>query len=314
MNKVDVTIHVFQDNVNLSSNTMSKYGKIFSTLKSIKVNNVNGKYSILYKDEVFEKLDQRTFSTNLLKLFFNNLSNRSILFTIEYHCDGKYSNLNCIAQVLVFNEIMSKLKSSAYQNNNYVSYVMSDSLKELCQYVCDNFDYDDDDEEYEDEDKQQDEGQEVLSTLQQILGGIEEDDEDDSDDYGKKKYKKSKKHYQSSKILRTAKNPKKSYNRHGVITVDKKNSIKTDEKIIKAFLKDFIPGDAGWKKDLRQDLLKRWIKSYAITRKKLKDMERKHRKKQEEKYRSRNPEVQTALDFARRMFSQSIDNWNDPRR
>lgn len=312
MNKIDVTIHVFQDNINLSSDIMNKYGKIFSTLKSIKVNNVNGKYSILYKDNVFEKLNQKAFSANLLKVFFNNLTNRNILFTIEYHCDGQFSNLNCIAQVLVFNEIMSKLKTTAYQNNNYVSYVMSDSLRELCQYVCDNFEYDDDDDE---EDEDSEEGEEVLSTLQQILGGIENDDDDDEeDDYNKKKHKKSKKHYQTSKVIRTAKNPKKSYNRHGVITVDKKSSIKTDEKIIKSFLKDFIPGDAGWKKDLRQDLLKRWMDSYAITRKKLKEMERKYRRKQEEKYRNRNPEVQTALDFARKMFNQSMDNWNDPRR
>lgn len=131
----------------------------------------------------------------------------------------------------------------------------------------------------------------------------------------KKKGKKKKKQinpYGVAKAIRAAKSPKKYYKRHGLIICSKKDAIKKDRRIIKEFLEDFIPGNARWKKDLRKDLLDRWMLSYTITKKQLRHLEK---ERSETINRTRNSEnIQKTLDFTRKLFSVPVDKWNDPTR
>ena len=129
----------------------------------------------------------------------------------------------------------------------------------------------------------------------------------------RKRYKNKKTNeYPQSRVLRDAKNPKRSINRHGVIICSDKDARKRDEKIIKEFLKDFFPGDSDWKKEFRHDVLKRWMKMYCIAKKDLKELERTHRKAKNANRSNINTEK--TLEFTRRLFNVPIDRWNDPSR
>lgn len=147
----------------------------------------------------------------------------------------------------------------------------------------------------------------------------EYEDDEDEDDYEddpkpkkrRKKRRVSKPSYGESRVVKDAKNPKKSYNRHGVV-VCSKDDIKKDEKILKEFLKDFIPGDANWKKDFRSDIVKRWIKMYAVTNKQLKQLEKQHRRARLAKRNKSSIDTDRALEFTRKLFNTPIDRWNDP--
>ena len=137
-------------------------------------------------------------------------------------------------------------------------------------------------------------------------------------DDGKKKKKKKKKKgntdshpYGISKVIRTAKSPKKLYRKHGIM-IAKKDRIKNDKRIIKEFIKDFIPGDEKWKRHFREELLDRWIHAYAITNKQMK-LVKKAQKRESERARN-GREIQQTLDMTRKLFNVPIDRWNDPTR
>lgn len=138
----------------------------------------------------------------------------------------------------------------------------------------------------------------------------------DEDDSGHKKKKKKKKagkkelKYATSRVLKCAKSPKKAYKRHGVLVCKDKDAIKRDCRIIKDFIEEFIPGNAGWKKDLRKDLLDRWVQVYVISTKRLKRLERERRRNIVRN--RRDADVQRTIDVTRKLFNVPIDRWNDP--
>lgn len=234
--------------------------------------------------------------------FSYNIS-ESLKSAAAFNLSEKLKNLNSAKEN---NEKSSKKSLEYYRNddddddedNKKVSsrkYDDEDGFDLFRDILTGNYTYtDDDDDEVEYED--------------------EEDDDYEDDPKPKKRRKKrivSKPSYGESRVVKDAKNPKKSYNRHGVV-VCSKDDIKKDEKILKEFLKDFIPGDANWKKDFRSDIVKRWIKMYAVTNKQLKQLEKQHRRARLAKRNKSSIDTDRALEFTRKLFNTPIDRWNDP--
>ena len=324
MNTINITMDIYSS----QNMPVAREGLEYSSKNEIKVNkSLDGTYKILYYEYEFYSIDPSVLAANVINLFLRNLSNCNIEFGINYYRAAKEvteDDINIMIRVIEFSNIINKIKCDNANNVGF-TYIISDSLKAVAAYLSaalkndtDNTDNTDNsnDTDYEfyqesddeDDDDEDEDDEDSVSMLAKALYGL------DLDDDSKGKKKKSKKEYDSSRVMKVAKNPKRSYYRHGVMICPNKDAIKKDEKIIKEFLKDFIPGNSEWKKEFRDDLIKRWIKMYVVTSKQLKHLEKQYRKTHVSKRRKSSIDTDKALEFTRRLFNTPVDRWNDPSR
>lgn len=280
------------------------------------VSNVSNGYSLIFEDNTFLNINPVKIIGHLITLLRTKLPHDVIKISIEYlyelnDRDDDAFQLEYGECVLAFDVAFKKLLSMApYQIRRFISYKTSENLMnvaETCHEVREGGTGDDEDENddylYSDDDP--------VTELDRILGRVKDDDKKKKNHHKKKKIKKVEYDIETSKVFRGAKNPKRSYRRHGILVARNKDAIRKDKRIIKDFLKEFIPGDAQWKKDLRNELADRWIGVYAVTVKQLKKLEHKHKKMMEEK---RRPKIDTnrVLNFASAMVTHASDSWNNP--
>lgn len=186
----------------------------------------------------------------------------------------------------------------------------------------DGDEYDEYDEEYDDDD---DEDVEISNDAYELLKAMGLDIEDIEKKPKARKNSKNtsksgkgtrksptKKSYSKSRVIDAAHNPKKSYKRHGVVIYNNKKYMKHDRNIIKEFLKDFIPGNSEWKKAFRKDVLERWMKDYAVSKKRLKRLEKAYTDTQ--KPATRHIDTNKILDYTNRVLrsARSESQWNNP--
>lgn len=321
-----------------NSQIFNEIGNHVSTINNIMVNKISdASYSIIIDTKSFMKINFNNYINKVSELFRNNLPDDDIIInmvlwvnnlkdpknndTIEI-CNKMSSGLSFIKNYMV-----NKLKdvfTNISDGYSGIWDIATQKYYNTSELEDDNFD----DEDYYDEDED-DEDDDSIDELESIMNSLNEDyyDEDDEEEINpisvfqsiidqnkdkksSKSSKKSKSYYGSSRSLRSSNNPKKIYNRHGII-VAKKDAIKKDEKIINEFLKDFIPGDSSWKKSLRHDLRKRWISVYAITKKELNGLEKEYKKKHKKTYSSKiDPDK--AITLTKKILSTTNDFWNDP--
>lgn len=310
MDKINVTVHVIPDRVNVAkllTYEPEKDGTAFSTLDKLSVNKTDDGYSILYKVSDFMKLDQPIFMKNLIKIFMSNLGNDIIIaasvdYDYEELLDTHYDDA-AGRRVLELCQLMKGIDESG----RYPMFKYTESKN-----IFDMMDVDMDDDSDDEDDKDDDDDD--LGKYLDILGinskGPNGSFLDDIDDDKNKNKKKSHEYYGRSRVLKNSKNPKRDIHRHGVI-IASKSDIAQDKKIIKKFLKDFIPGKSHWKKEFRQDIVKRWMKMYSISKSDLKDLEKKQRRKNAPKHQ--NKYVANAINMTSRLISQPLNNdWFNP--
>jgi len=279
-------------------------GKVFSTMTDIKVNKVPDGYSILYYSDDIKNMDMNILSNNIIKLFLQNVPDTIIDFKIEYFYDiSNYDEGYTEIDLGTVNNLLTleaRFFNMSQDPNGVFKYVKSNSMIKLVNSVINHY-------------KEIDDDNDPVRDYFESLGIVDTDeDDDDTDIIGYKNKSKPKKSYPQSKILKESKNAKRAYNRHGVIICNDKKARKQDEKIIKEFLKDFIPGDADWKKEFRHDILKRWMKMYSISKSDLKELEKAHNKARKSK--DFDTKVEKTLEFTSRLFNRTGDHWNDPNR
>ena len=342
MNNVNVTMYIIESSIirnpkGYESLGLSelKIGKELSNVSEIKVNkSING-YSIIYDTNTFINIDNDILRKAIINIFEKNLNDVNLNFKIECFVQvtpGIETDLTkkVIALSNLFTEMYKYIIDNDYKFSNGMifNYEISESLKQLALLLMNKInnkaddelsyyrneedieddDYDDEDFEEEDDDDDDEDDEEILGSLDDILRGKRKKNNSN------KKKSTTKKTYGTSIVMKETKNPKKNYNRHGVMICDK-DSIKKDEKILKAFLKDFMPGNQDWKKDFRDDVLKRWIQMYVVTKKQKNKLEKQHRKlKARKRYTTTNADTRKALEFTQRLFNTPIDRWNDPSR
>ncbi len=316
MARAKVTLFVVPSEVDmhdLADYDVSIVGNVMSNQRELKVNRVDdGSYTIILGSAIFKALNPKSLIQNIIRIFQANLPNTVIDISAEYLYDlddDEYDafDTETAEAVMTFDiKFHDEMKMASPSLLRWVRYRRSESVINTAETYTSVLEGDDGEDEGDDSDDEED----PFGIFDEAMG------DDDDDDGRRRKHRKSHdddwdRGYGASKVLRSAKNPKRMYHRHGVIMARNKNAIKKDRKIIKEFLKDFIPGSAQWKKDLRNDLVDRWMRMYAVTSKQLKKLERQHRKAMAEKYR---PKIDTArvLDFARGMVTNTADNWSNP--
>lgn len=304
MSDIRVCLVVVPDGADLAELESCKpeeVGSLFSTEKQVQANHLANGFSVLYTDSVIADLNPKVVADTIAGMFINNLPGKVIDMRIAYFfkykdpdTDDDFDEEVAIQLIQIANRF-NELRSP---NFTYTNSVSMGAIRSRLDVMRSRSDGDDDDDAVGD----------IASYLSGI--GIDPDDEDD-DDYRPAKRKRRRKSYTHSRVMTHASNPKKSYHRHGVLVADSKEDLERDRETIKAFLKDFIPGNADWKRELRREVLKRWMDLYAISKKNLKRMEKKHKKSQR-KQKGESAEKSMAMDFARRVLSVQQDRWNDP--
>lgn len=301
MNKEQVTIHIVPTYGEELDYDPTRDGRTRSTGSKINVLKVSDGYSIVFNDEEFVEADTTItkLAASIIKICVDNLKDTLIEFQIIYHYDGavdSYFDPEVADGIITFERIFMNAHASAIPNVQYkTTDSMMDTRRELYEELSEYEPYDEDDDE-EDGDYDIDE-----DDIAALLNGRRIQQK-------KKKKKKNNDYYGRSRVWKNSKQPKRQINRHGVLIAADKDDLKKDEKILKAFLKDFIPGNAKWKKDFRDDVLERWMHMYAISKKNLKQLERDHRKARTKK--SRNTDK--ILSLTNRLFTVPADRWYDP--
>ena len=293
----------------------------FSTIDTINVTMYDeSSYIIAFKGLDIIKMNSSILLSNIISVFNNNLPDSKIKFYIGTTINGVNNiNVNEVEAVLeLHNEFYKQLNGNdmyEYITSDLVNNIYNEYTREIMNiYNTNNVDDDDlDDEEDDDEDEEilNDKFKSTLA-LNDYLTDFIYDEDKNNNKKKKKKKSSSKRYYGVSRVIKTAKSPKRSYKRHGVIICKEKDAIKNDKRILREFLKDFIPGNTKWKKNLRNDLLNRWIYQYALTSKELRKLEK---AKKDFLQKERNSKkVRRTLEFTRKIFNIPIDKWNDPTR
>lgn len=303
--------------------------KIVSTPEMINVSSDGRRYIVAFWDDDIAEVDPKILAANITSVFMDNLRGYEINLEMSYRRNTRLDisdrPLNVINAVLrLHNEFATNFRELRNEESAFVyttSSIIEQVYKEYASRIEAEADVPDapDEEDYimkfmmngklsgNTDDESEDDGDEDVDLMTML--GLS----DDSSKGSKKKKKSSKKiSYGASRALRATNNPKKAYKRHGVLVCAKKDAIKRDEKIIKEFLKDFIPGSAEWKKEFRKELLKRWMGVYVISKKKLKHLEKNYRNKAVQKRRNAN--VERTLSLTRQLFNVPADQWNNPNR
>lgn len=329
-----------EDVAKLSPNLVEIYKKQFSNVNEIKVNNYNGGgYIVVYTDEEFKKLNPKIFIDNFVKLFLKNVPNTIIDVTLQYMYaeqvfmeeDEEIFDAPTAKAIMITDTLINAIKNKFISYHRLISF--NAMVEDYQNWVYDN-DVDGSDDEINEEEYEED--QEQYSSYANILGIPMNDEDNQYDSYydeyeddeespmtemerilgnsssggGSGKKKRKSKSYGRSKVLKNADNAKKAINRHGVIIADNKRDIKADAKMIKEFLKDFIPGNQSWKKEFRDELLRRWLNMYCVSRKELKKLEKRHRNMNRRK--QSNVNTNKTLEFTKRLLNMPLDNWDNP--
>lgn len=318
MNRVTVSIHIIPSGVDqrfLTSFHPESDGNVLSSESEIKVNRCQNGYSIIYGSNVFKKLDLALLASNIVKIFKANLPDSFLDVAMFYHyetVDDDVFDMKTAEQIFALHNLFTQIVATRRVPG--LQYVITQSMKQTAEDY--RYEQDEDDQEYDD-DNEEDDGEEFDPEeddfLRQIFGPGFSSYDDDDDDYEPRR-KKTIKYYGTSRVMKDCRNPKQCIRRHGVLVASSKKDMERDEKIIKDFLKDFIPGNARWKRDFRHDILKRWMKMYAVSKKQLKGLEKEHRRRYRAKHTKSHKNQDQAIDFTRKLLSVPIDRWNDPNR
>lgn len=284
---------------------------MYSDENDINVNNSDYGFLILFRDEEFKKIQPPTLLVNIKKIMESNLPDSNIIFTFMY--DG----IN-IDQLTLMG--LLHIDFTLGTNNEALSpmiYLPSDQLTQVAQRVLSDESSDDSRFKMPKEKKYKPVNPLSNNDIPAIMRDIYDVDISDGKGKGKKKRRKKgskyKNHsfdYSSSRVLRATKNPKKSFKKHGIIICNSKKAIHKDEDIIKDFLKDFIPGNSSFKKDLRKKLLRRWMSSYVINKKQATRIKKKYNKAINKSIKDQK--VQQVVNMTRKILTVPIDNWSDP--
>ena len=288
---VNITIYVVDEPYNTRL-----YGTAKSTSTEIKVNKVGDLYTIVFPKAEFKELDPKGTMVGIVNIFRDNLTDSDYNFDVEFTgADGSdiASQINAFNQLIYnYNEHKKidggKNSSTANQLRAAIDRAQREEPNPHKSFYEDFEEYDgvdDDDDPYDE---------------------FDPNDYFDSFAYSPK-LESGKDKYDRSVVWKKSKNIKRSINRHGVV-ISSKDNMRRDKKLIKKFLKDFIPGDAGWKKEFRDELAKRWLSVYAVSKKSLKNLEKDYRKKRDKKNSARTRDI---VKFANRLFSNE-DTWNNP--
>ena len=281
------------------------FGTEFSDLDDIRVNQVIGGYSILYNDKLFPQLDTKSFADNILGLFISQIPDGNLTVELYYFHMGDFSE-ECGKALIELDEYIGD-SDFDFDPNERIYYHTTSNMTNIL------YAYDEDTDTF-DFSEEVDDGEICCNDYPDC----DCDDDDDDIEQAFERHlkdtdglpKKSKKVYGRSRLMKTTKNAKRDIKRHNFLISSDKKAKKYDEKIIKAFLKDFIPGDEKWIKSYRATLLERFMTMFVMSKKMAKAMKNSHKKKSGN---NRKLNKNDAVQFTKQLFN-GYDPFYDPNR
>ena len=266
-----------------------------STKDKIKVGRWGDDYAISYLVQEWTGLDPVSFASTAVDMFKRNLPGKTYEFIIVYFRKNQHEapNIEFANSIVVEFKMLesASVHVEALDSLEGKHPIKLEPKAEPKEEI--------DREWYEDFDEYED----------------EEDSEEDDLDYPytsdlREKKPSKKQYYGQSRVWKDSNHVKRSINRHGVVVTSKSNR-KRDLKLIKEFLKDFIPGNQGWKKEFRSELAKRWMNVYSVSKGQLKELEKSVRNK---KTSSKNKKtINSALGIAGTILKSAKDqDWFNP--
>lgn len=310
MSHINVVIHVLANIPYL--NQLVGYenveGKYLSNENEIKVNKTSDGFSVIFTDDKIAQSNPYEIGETIVKMFLQNVPNNVLDVYMVYYCKTINGTLridqSAAQNIIALSFVLSKFNTSYPQFN----YCITNNIRALIHEIQNQADDHDDDNDigdmqesyYEDD---EDDKYDAFNILDEAIKGYNRKH---------KKGKKKKKHYDMSRVIKSSKNPKKMYKRHGIVVCKNKRAIDKDKRLIKDFLMDFIPGKSSWKKEFRRELCKRWMQMYVLTPGQLKSLQKDFRKKHQKPKSSINTE--RTLEITRKLFGVTNDIWSDPTR
>jgi len=297
------------------------YGRSFSTRDEIIPETTATGYVILYQISDFEQLDKEEFIATLAELFAVNRPNVDIVISIDVNgstADGRFFDeafdlANTLQELEPVNLEIVHCIYDDFGREDEDDDEDTDDDDDECDGVCrrcsdstcenhPRYNLDDDEEPYPRSTRSSGPFTGFRSFVQ------DEYDEDDDDERPRsRKKKKVKKDYGASRSIKAAKHPKRDVKRHNIVITTKKN-FDRDEKIVREFLRDFIPGKAGWVKDYRKEVLDRWMRAFVIKEKVAKRRKEEWQEKQRSKVtKDRVKTVRSITDTITRAYNPFYD-------
>ena len=290
--KVKVIIKLIAD-ASLVADVIKKNDDAISDESHINVNQTDDGYLIIYTNDLFGTMDPKHLMYSIVKMFksrFPKLTVLDVEFTSAHHPDSDIKPF--------VRNTLKVVRTTSHMTFDGVEVcfpgIPDEKPKKNIPLTLDVYEHYSDPEDYEDDE--------------------EEPDEDDEDDYDlvrdlMKDSRKKRSKYMHSCSWHNSKDAKKMVRRHGVLVASTKD-IKRDRKAIREFLDDFLPGSAGWKKEFKDDVCKRWLQMYVISKGRLHDLEKDKRRKRQKKNAKHSADI--ARSVTRQMFQ--TDRWTDPRK
>ncbi|MCM1222035.1 MAG: hypothetical protein NC548_46945, partial [Lachnospiraceae bacterium] len=159
MEKLNLVIHVIPLNIPISDLADIKgkpIGGYLSTITTVRVNLVNGGYSIVYPDDVFAELDPTRTIDYIIKLFMSKVPGKGINISLEYHFELNNG-------VEIFDEdagsVLVDMEDTLIEignNTNIVTYYRSQSMDDVVDMLDDEDDDEDSDQDKDDEEDNHD--------------------------------------------------------------------------------------------------------------------------------------------------------------
>ena len=283
-----IVIMIFGETTDISREqywTNLYFGNRFSSTSTINVNKTNEEntVSILYRSNMFKKLDPEKFIENIYNLFDQSFPSDQKIFSIQQYIpraeqDAELKetltniylsfNKRNIKSNQTYNQNLTETKIDAVNDTKNPDTNINDSIFSLWENISDEI---------------------------------------------KDPIKKKERSINKSFIFKNSKNSKREIHRHGVIISHDKNDLEKDYKTLKSILNEFIPGKSDYIRKFRKDILLRWIKAYSISKKELFKLEKNYKK---EINLSKGIDNKKALlNIAKAIFNKpASDKWNDPNR
>lgn len=304
-------------------------------------NPIDQGYMVFFNDNIYESLTPSELLTAIANPLIKNLENAEIKIIFGYHNEDLEHHLQTVRDVLttdvIAESLFDRLKDSFDDKGLVVKYVSSGNIADLMQkyvdvtknvkvtpaqianvqnpkppkYIPKHQSEPDDDSDI----PFMNEIRQSPFNFHNVEWEEYDDDEEDERDHRpkKRKKKKTKTRVPVSYIYRASRNPKKMYERHGIMIAKNNKAIKRDKAAIKEFLKDFIPG-GGWRKEFRDELATRWIDMYAMTEKTIDYLNKQKRKSNSPSKKIKTASGEVAREFTKMLFDNKRSLWNDPTR
>jgi hypothetical protein len=297
-----------KNGINPKNYPPSIFGSRVSSLEGVKVNTINGGYTIIFSYSMIAECNPEAVADILRSIMLKMEPNGTRI--LIYHLvtllnHPKYSF-----------EFMTKMYAIYLRTSKFddINIKLGTTMRDLFENHDVNEDlYDDEDEEpagidmnlYSRANKKDNsdlwlENANLLNMELNVKGKKKKkksskDKDKDKDDIAIKK----------SAIYKSSDHPKRDVKKYGLIRIEDKDDIKKDYKQLLAVTKDFIPGNEKWKKEFRQNLAARWLMSYAVTKKKLKKLQSVRNKD--------NSKSETVKKISKSLYNTS-SIWTNPKR